>query len=141
MEKNAKNATFFHKERKRTQRTQHSFKKNGKNARTLRSFEKNGCPTLMGCWLGNSKKGIQLKKVVRNFSKRYKTRVKVMKFEDNVQNCNKNIRKYETKHCFAVSQNNTKHFFSYFRIFVNFVKRSKLGETVTGFVQFRVSWK
>ena len=36
MQKNAKNGTFFYKERKRTQRTE-------------RSFEKNGCPTLTVC--------------------------------------------------------------------------------------------
>ena len=36
MEKNAKNGTFFLKERKRTQRME-------------RSFEKNGCPTLSEC--------------------------------------------------------------------------------------------
>ena len=36
MEKNAKIGTFFYKERKRTQRLE-------------RSFEKNGCPTLQIC--------------------------------------------------------------------------------------------
>ena len=67
MEKNGKNGTFFYKERKRTERTERSFikngkerkrtEKNGKNGtffykewkrleRTERSFEKNGCPTL-----------------------------------------------------------------------------------------------
>ena len=34
MQKNGKNGTFFYKERKRTERTE-------------RSFEKNGCPTLI----------------------------------------------------------------------------------------------
>ena len=55
-QKNAKNAAFYYKERKRMQRTPHSFIKNAKerkecrvllkrtqkNARTLRSFGKNG---------------------------------------------------------------------------------------------------
>ena len=49
-----------------------------------------------------------------------------------------NIRTYETKHCFAVSRNNSKLFFSYFRFF-SFAKLSKLGETVTCFVQFCIS--
>ena len=33
----------------------------------------------------------------------------------------------------------TQNTFSYFRIFFSFAKRSKLGETVTCFVQFRIS--
>ena len=37
-EKNAKNATFFYKEQKRTQRTQHSFIKNGKERKDLAFF-------------------------------------------------------------------------------------------------------
>ena len=69
--------------------------------------------------------------------KRYKTRAKGMKFEEKAQNFNKNIQKYEMKHCFAVAQKNLKHFFSYF---FSFTKRSKLGETVTCFVQFCFSW-
>ena len=43
MQKNAKNAAFFYKERKIMLRTLHSFIK---NARMLRSFEKNACSTL-----------------------------------------------------------------------------------------------
>ena len=57
----AKNATFFCKEHKRTQRMQRSFaknvkerkectalmQKNAKECRMLRSFEKNACPTLI----------------------------------------------------------------------------------------------
>ena len=46
-----KNVPFFLKERKRTERTERSFEKNGKEwkrtERTERSFEKNGCPTLV----------------------------------------------------------------------------------------------
>ena len=42
--KDAKIVPFFYKEWKRTQRLFCSFIKNGKNSRMLRSFEKNGCP-------------------------------------------------------------------------------------------------
>ena len=37
--------------------------------------------------------------------------------EEKVQNLKEKIRKYETKHCFTVSRNNSKQFFSYFCIF------------------------
>ena len=40
MEKNAKNATFFCKERKRTQRTQRSFAKNVKECENVSFFSK-----------------------------------------------------------------------------------------------------
>ena len=58
--------------------------------------------------------------------------MKGTKLEEQVQNFNENMRNYKTKR-FLVSQNNSKHFISYF------AKRSKLGETVTCFVQFRIS--
>ena len=61
------------------------------------------------------------------------------KLEEKVQNLKEKIQKYETKHCFAVSRNNSKHFFSYFDSFFSFVKQSNLGETVTCFIQFRIS--
>ena len=61
-----------------------------------------------------------------------------MNFEEKVQNVNKNIQKYETKHCFDVLQNNSRLFFSYFHIFFSFEKQSKLSKTVTSFVQFRI---
>ena len=46
--------------------------------------------------------------------KKYTTWIKGTKPEAKVQNLNENIRKYETNHCFAVSRNNSKHFFSDF---------------------------
>ena len=48
-EKNAMNATFFCKERKRKQRTQYSLAKERKKTQSvaLRSFEKNACPALL----------------------------------------------------------------------------------------------
>ena len=62
-----------------------------------------------------------------------------MTLQENVQNLKEKIRKYEAKHCFAISRNNSKHFFSYFRMYFSFAKRSKLGETGTCFVQFHIS--
>ena len=46
MEKNAKNVPFFYKERKKPQRTPHSYIKNGKERKNVAFFQKNGCPTL-----------------------------------------------------------------------------------------------
>ena len=47
--------------------------------------------------------------------------------------------KYQTQHCFARFAKQLETLFSYFRIIFNFAKRLKLGETVTCFVQFRIS--
>ena len=47
--------------------------------------------------------------------------------------------KIKKKHYFAVSRNSSEHLFSYFCMFFSFAKRSKLGETVTCFVQFCIS--
>ena len=59
------------------------------------------------------------------------------KLEEKVQNLKEKIRKYETKHCqFRATTRNTFFVFSYF---FSFAKQSKLGETVTCFVQFRIS--
>ena len=63
-----------------------------------------------------------------------------MKFEENVQNCNENIRKYETKHCFAVSRNNSKHTFSYFFQFRETIearRNSDLFRTVLYFAKLK----
>ena len=72
--------------------------------------------------------------------KRYKTRAKVMKFEEKAQNFYKNIQKYEMKHCFAVAQKNLKHFFSYFFQFHETIetwRNSDLFRTVLFFVKLK----
>ena len=58
--------------------------------------------------------------------------MKGTKLEEQVQNINENIRNYETKRFFPFRET-TRNTFSYF------AKRSKLGETVTCLVQFRIS--
>ena len=62
------------------------------------------------------KKVHNLNKKVRNLNKRHKTRLKGTKLDEEVQNLKEKLRKYETKHCFAFSRNNSKPFFvfSYF---------------------------
>ena len=58
--------------------------------------------------------------------KKYETRKKVQKgtkLEEEVKNLKEKIRKYATKHCFAVSRNNSKNFF---RIFVFFLFRETI---------------
>ena len=59
--------------------------------------------------------------------------MKGTKLEEQVQNFNENMRNYETKRFFSFVKQQLKNFISYF------AKRSKLGETVTCFVQFRIS--
>ena len=59
--------------------------------------------------------------------------MKGTKLEEQVQNFNENMRIYETKRFFSFAKQLETHFITYF------AKRSKLGETVTCFVQFRIS--
>ena len=58
--------------------------------------------------------------------------MKGTKLEEQVQNFNENMQ-ISKRNVFSVLQNNLKHLISYF------AKQSKLGETVTCFVQFRIS--
>ena len=69
-------------------------------------------------------KRYETRKKIHNLNNRYETRIKGtklegMKLEEEVQNFKEKIRKYETKHCFAVLR---------FHIFFSFVKRSKLSD-------------
>ena len=81
----------------------------------------------------------EIRKKVQNLNKRYENWIKGTKIELKVQK-SKSRYKISIRICgttkrnvFLVSRNNSKHLISYF------AKRSKLGETLTCFVKFRIS--
>ena len=78
-------------------------------------------------------KGTKIEQKIRKSNKRYENRKEGTQIKGK-------YAKQRKETFFSVSRNNSKHFFlSYFRIFFSFAKRSKLPETVTCFVQLRIS--
>ena len=59
---------------------------------------------------------LETRKKIHNSNKRYDTRLKGSKFEENVQNLNGNMQNYETKVFFSFAKQ-IETLFSWFRIF------------------------